>query len=74
MHCKPSRLEKRGHGRSRRTADLTVPSANAAVGLVVLGAGFAVMLGVMLARLNGVMSGVRRMAVRGVRMMGCGLV
>jgi hypothetical protein len=66
--------ERRGHGVRGRTADLAVPSTNADASLVVSGVGFAVMLGVVLARLGGVMSGMRRMAMSGMRMMGRGLV
>jgi hypothetical protein len=66
--------ERRGHGVRGRAADLAAPSANAVAGLVVLGVGFAVMLGVVLARFGGVMSSVRRMAMRGMSMMGRGLV
>jgi hypothetical protein len=66
--------DKRGHGVRGRAVDFAAPSANAAAGLAVSGVGFAVMLGVVLARLGGVMSGVRRVAMRGMRMMGCGFV
>ena len=68
------RRERPGHGVHGRAADLAAPSANAAGGLVVSGVGFAVMLGVVLARLGGVMSSVRRMTMRGMRMMGRSLV
>ena len=71
---KHSRLRRFGQGVRGRATDPAGPSANAAAGLVGLGVGFAMMLGVVLARLGGVMSSVRRMTMRGMRMMGRSLV
>jgi hypothetical protein len=66
--------DKRGDGVRGRAVDFAAPSANAAAGLAVSGVGFAVMLGVVLARLGGVMNSMRRMAMRGMCMVGRGLV